>query len=93
LHLKSYMFSFFRKPKKSLTQINQDIKEELAWNPNIPASGESEINKINVTVDSEPVIFSGAVGSFSDAEDEKLAVPDAPGVMKTQNDLKLAKFY
>jgi len=73
------MFNIFKTKKPQMT--------------NGPARDESEINKRVVTVDDDNVIFSGAVDSFSDTEDRNLREPDAPGIMKVQNDKKLAKFF
>jgi len=92
------MFNFFKKrmveldKNKKISQVNKDIKEEESWNPKVPCADESEINKIGIA-GNDNVIFSGAVDSYSDSEDAKLARPDAPGVLKAQNDIKLAKFY
>jgi len=79
--------------KKKISKINRDIREGQAWNTSVPSADEGELDKVGVKLDDGNVIFSGAVDSSSDSEDAKLARPDAPGVMKVQNDIKLAKFY
>ena len=92
------MLGFFKRKmleldkNQKIAEVNKAVKEEVSWNPNEPAADENEINKIGVAVD-DNAIFSGAVDSYSDSEDAKLARPDVPGVMKIQDDKKLAKFY
>jgi hypothetical protein len=75
------MFSFF---KKKVFGSDKSLS--------VPVIDDNEINRISGAID-DNVILSGAVDSYSDSEDAKLARPDAPGVMKTQDDIKLAKFY
>lgn len=68
------MFNFFRK--------------RIALKPTTPSPDESDLNKIDIKLDDDDVIFSGTVDSYSDSEDTRLAQSK-----KIQNDVELAKFY
>jgi hypothetical protein len=92
------MLNFFKKRmlelgrKKKISNVNKDIREELHWTPATPAPDENKLSDIGVAA-GDNVIFSGAVDSYSDAEDLRLATPDGPGSFKVENDKDLAKFY
>jgi uncharacterized membrane protein (GlpM family) len=60
-------------PDDSKSQLEQRIIDGRAWGPRknsvLPKDGE----KIGIVTDGEQVIFSGAVDSYSDIEDSRLA--------------------
>jgi len=53
-------------------------------------SAESEGRKISVAVEGDRVTLTGIVHSHSEIEDARIAAWNAPGVMRVQNNLKIA---
>lgn len=72
---------------KSSVQAS-DVKAKIE--ESLKRIAETEGKKINVAVKGDQVTLTGNVRSFSEIEDARVAAWNAPGVMRVENNLKLA---
>jgi osmotically-inducible protein OsmY len=68
---------------KSNSEIENDVKEELAWNPDLDAKD------IAVSVDSGVVTLTGFVKSYTEKYEAEAATKRVAGVVAVANDLEV----